>query len=1753
MTLERYVRVRDAVDRGEKPGEGGIENPEEELVTKTGAVAVSTAAPKPPPPEIELPTYGTSLSVTGRKVIGVNYSMKEYTHDQTTTGRPKDTSLIAITQALQLRMQGKVGPKITVNVDYDDSRPNQQDISVVYQGDPNETVQNVSFGDIDLSLPSTEFVSYNKQLFGIRADIKYKGLKFTLIGSRTKGTTKTKRFKGNSQFVAEDILDTAYIRRQYYDLTFGNPSRLPIRSGTERIYLATQNLGLPNANQVQTTVDDLNCQGALPFCVGTSSFTGFFQLLSPGVDYTINYAKGYIQLRNAAQPQYVIAADYIDATGAELRFQISSMTSTVGGDGLNKIIKTQSDVAISSPTIEVGYNREMLTFYSMGQQSIIPDNGQGNFILQVLNANRQQVGQTLNPLQIYPATINVDFTNGVFNLLQPFSASSATPNIPDPGIYSPAPITERLIHTEFNYRFKTFTLEPNLVTQSELVILDGQKLTRNVDYFIDYVGGFLTFFNPQRIGTNSEIDITYEVSPFVGANNDTLLGGRIQHDFNEHFEVGSTILYDAGAKPLTTPQITELAKSLLVYDFDAQVKKLKVGSHLNMSLSAEFAQSRTDPNLNAYAIIDNMEGILQQIPANTAYTSWQIASNPSAIPSDPTQITWFNESVPTLLVNPNSQATSAASTNVLDIQYSMPLSSPNEMSIVIPLSNTGIDMSQSSTLQVVMLGDNSGNEINFHLGSINEDADGSGGMTLFCANGQVRTGAPKTENVDCSGILEPGQDIGWCYAYGGNPCAVRYGAGNGKIDTEDLNANQLLDPADLSGGDFGYVAGTGLYDATTGNTLPNGIINFGQTGTNTPWHTLQIPLNISSTTASSWTTIKQLRISIKGTGGCISTPCTLKFASIAVVGNSWLIGQPGDPSLGTGAIAFESMTVTAVNNVNNPNYSPIYNAGGDAQTVFNELYGSISNLQKQTNTQNISEQSLQLTYAGLTPGATVYTKRIFTQAIDISQHREFNFLLFGNAQTTLSSPQPADIKGDQTFFLRAGSDASFFEVDVPIKFTGWKLIHVKQTDPGNGVMNGWASDETGTVIISSGIGPSLQNVGELVAGIYASSATLSQSFGSVYLDEIFLSLPAARTGNAEKLQADFEVPGWSTFGYKHRAVGMNFQTPTSVVSNQDLTTDNAYLNLTHYSWLPLTFSVNRTVTNTPSTINTGNLSNLINLLQQGKVTTLIETGRANVAYGAYPRLNLSYNRTLTDYDLLARQDDKAIYTATLQYGFPVQRSWVPRTLDANYSFTDYDVLYKSDLSRFQTGDYDATEHDFTYGTRMTFVPWKGSTFNPNFSTTLGNERRTDYTSGVPVDSEYPKSFDQTEGFTSNYKINKWLNPQVSYTMDTNAASLLSVSTVVVNGSTVTYNPGDIKNVTRTSNGSISVPINFAEVFPRSAALKSLSIVSGYQLQDGDSWNNVNQDENLQGLLSVRQPLHPTAAAAQLVSLTERDTFNSTQRWSPFQYYNLTGRSAAFKSLSLSNNFVETIQRSDVTGTASKTITQTPVDTVVSLSKLETLLRSDKWMSNGQMDFKYSLRTTDNVGATFDTQNSFGTDLRMLIFKKYDVSLSYNLRTDVAEDLVVNTNTQTTYHQDADAQVTFDYKKFRFTPKIDYAFDQVETGAGIKTNETTVITPSILMRADLSLPSGLRLPGSSRPLLFTNRIIWTTTLSVADTQSPVIQENNSILGSLTTSADYELAKNLRMTLNGTVQRMWHQYLLQENFISYSFGTNLTFQF
>jgi hypothetical protein len=1719
-----WQRMRDNIEQGSAPTEGIELPPLDEDFAPT--VVTSSSTPAPPAPQVELPTYGTSLSITGRKVIGFNFSQKRFLRDQATTGRPKSTNLVDIDQQLQLRMQGKVGPKITVNVDYDDTKTNKQDISVVYTGDPNEVVQNASFGDIDLSLPATEFVSYNKQLFGIRVNLKYKRMRAIFVGSRTKGTTKTKQFRGNTQFITLDINDSNYVRRRYYDLSFGDNNRLPITPGSERLFRSLNQGGTPNVNEITLSVDDLN--------VVTSTFTdNRFVELAPGIDYTIDYVKGILTFRNIQDANSVLAIDFVDATGSNLSVQTSTNSADPKtGTGRFKMIKTPADVQISTP-IEAGHLQELKTFYSIGRSQIVRDDGRGNFFLRVLDTNRTAVGGSLAPSQTYPETIEMDFENGLFQIDEQFGTLGSTLTTPNAGLYAPVPISQGLLFSvEFRFRLRTFFLEPSLVLQSEAVLLDGVRLTRNVDYFIDYESGFLTFFNEQRIRPDSVIDVTYEVAPFAGVATESLLGMRMSYDIikNNKWSVGSTMLFQTGSKPPSVPTINELSESLLIYEGDTQIKDVRLFGSLRGSFQAEIAQSKQNPNLSGKAIVENMEGVKQEDSASSLHTAWQFSSNPGGREGhNPGAVTNFTtEDVLVKEINPNAQANDNDSQKVLSISYDFAVTASTEISIVFPFSITGLDFSQKNILEIVMNQTAlSNNEINFKLGGIAEDADGDG---VF-----------DTEDINLDKILQPDEDNGFVYnpvTNGGS--TVLFPDANNRIDSEDLNNNSRLDPADFTGDDLGYAGGNpNLFNATDNTNTT--FLNF------TGWKTFQIPLPISTATFQNWVAIKQIRISIRKRAGGLNTG-TLRFARVAAVGNTWNRGEAGDPATGQGSIAAETLTVNAVNNVDNPGtYVPIFSAGGDAEQVFNDLFGSREELQQENNADNLQEQALELRWSGLTAGTTIHTRRTFSRAIDISQHSNISFLVFGNVNGTT-----ADLSGEKTFFLRAGSNASFFEAQVPITFTGWKKITIRQDDiTGDQVPDVWIGETPGVVTFSTGT-PSLQNIGQFVAGVYSTGNT--QTAGAVHLNEIHVTNPLKRTGNARKLQMDFTLPGWGTFGAKYRFVDRNFQTPTTLVSNQDNRQDSAYMSVTKVPWFPVNFNISRSQVTTANTNAVGNNSNLVGILSSGKVTTWNGSAKGTINYKQLPSLSLGYDRNRIEYDALTRLDDRQSYDATLGYGIKKPTWFKPRTVDVNYKRSTYKVAFESLFARTLAGNFNTDELSQTFGGRLTFAPFKGAAFNPTFQMTKVSEDRTQFFSnGTQRNLNYDKSLNQQMGFTSSWQVLRWLKPSVSYNITTIENNILNISTFIVRGTTTSFDIGEIKTINRNASGNISVTLNIAEIFRKTKLFRSASLTNSYQLQDGDVWNNVESGLKTNTEFWVRTPLRPTGGFAERQNLTLRDTYNSTQRWSPLEAYALKGRRAAFKTLNITNNFVRSIQRTEVTNTPSKTVSTTLPDLIASLSQMERLLWADRWIKNLQMNLKHAQRRTVNVGISRDSNKSFGTDLRAMVRKKYDTSISFNLRTTKKEDLRIGQITQTTMHRDATLQTSFARGKFRMTPKVDYAQDVTELGSGVKSQDTTTLTPSLLMRADLNLPRGLALPFMNRTLAFTNRIIWTTTLSMAMRSSPVTIADNSRLLNLTTNADYEIAKNLRMTLNAAMSRLWHKKLKENEFISYQFGTTLTFQF
>ena len=110
-------------------------------------------------PTLSLPLYGTSIALTGRYVLGFKLAAKKYKEDPNNDITDRNSTTFEMQQEMQLKMQGKILDRVFVDIDYDDQREEEKTISVAYRGKAGEFVQLAEFGDINLSLPETEFIA----------------------------------------------------------------------------------------------------------------------------------------------------------------------------------------------------------------------------------------------------------------------------------------------------------------------------------------------------------------------------------------------------------------------------------------------------------------------------------------------------------------------------------------------------------------------------------------------------------------------------------------------------------------------------------------------------------------------------------------------------------------------------------------------------------------------------------------------------------------------------------------------------------------------------------------------------------------------------------------------------------------------------------------------------------------------------------------------------------------------------------------------------------------------------------------------------------------------------------------------------------------------------------------------------------------------------------------------------------------------------------------------------------------------------------------------------------------------------------------------------------------------------------------------------------------------------------------------------------------------------------------------------------
>jgi hypothetical protein len=478
---ERWNEMRQLIESG-RPLYGPL--PSEIAVSTSPIGRLAPAVPPPPGFTVQLP-YESRLTVSGKKTIGMIYRSTRYSNSAyaTTQGVPSGQSSFELQQSLQVRINGQIGRKVTVNVDFDDTKTDKKDISIVYKGDPDEVVQRAAFGDINLSLPQTEFAGYNKQVFGASVELKYKALKGYFIGSRTKGETETKEFVGNVILQRLNIPDTSYVRHRYYNYLALNPQPNNDRGidlNQLKVYIDTRDSTRLGPQYSSITVDQSLITN-LPSGSSTT-YRGTFLLLAAGIDYTVDPSSGVITFKNPLTKESIVAIDYLPPgitdptqTIAQTRGQTTPVIPNPPNvPGMPKVIKWDESAITQIP------NTEELTHYNLGATKIVRDNNQGNFTLQLRDLGNTNIGPSVG-VQYLPnnsGQIVVDFEAGTFTLKRRLDNNN--PASPFSSVYFFTPSPQSSFFVEYRARVKTYTLRPNIVLNSERITMNGRVVVRDV-------------------------------------------------------------------------------------------------------------------------------------------------------------------------------------------------------------------------------------------------------------------------------------------------------------------------------------------------------------------------------------------------------------------------------------------------------------------------------------------------------------------------------------------------------------------------------------------------------------------------------------------------------------------------------------------------------------------------------------------------------------------------------------------------------------------------------------------------------------------------------------------------------------------------------------------------------------------------------------------------------------------------------------------------------------------------------------------------------------------------------------------------------------------------------------------------------------------------------------------------------------------------------------------------------------------------
>jgi hypothetical protein len=874
-------------------------------------------------PDIQLPKLpifgeGSKIDISGRDRITLG-GRQTFVHSGVQSlGTSSLFPELKMEQQLSVTLKGTIGERTKVNIDHDSERQESQNKVVLsYTGTEDDIIQSVELGDTRLTIPSTGYTGdlpAHHGLFGASAKGKVGGVDVYAIASREESQSQTQSFTGRRRVSTDTIYEYRYVPRRFYHVDApGTISNL-------RVYVDDRNsTNNQSSYKAIATIDPSHPEDTMPNPLWTyDRAPGDFDLKSLGKDYF---------LRPGNIIEFSPALNQSDVVG----LVIFTDSGTIGGDSLQdslvlKLLKPQTPDSRS-----LTWDYEQRNVYSLRQADVslsslrlfrdepgaadveYEDAGanSGRKFLELLGLDPNGDGRVEYP-EFESKTGLIRFPGA-----RPFDTSALSER--DPVIYQqdqPLGIGEGVKYymvAEYSSAAESYYLgQPDIEANTEKVVVNGERWTKDSDYTIDYASGVLAFI--RALPPDADIQVTYEYSPLFSVSQKSLVGARAEWAASQQGKVGTSVFYRSEGSQDDKPSLGSEPFSRMIAETDAsytvnsdgvsafldRLPLLRAQATSSFGASAEGAVSLPNPNTRGVAYLDDFSGTSITRDLSIAPLLWSWSSVPVGKDTGHfarTRLNWVRPEVRVRndsVFGPTGEDQDLERHDVLRVMFT-PDSGDREswagMMTSAAQSGMSMNLSEVEDLRMIFKPRSSTGTIHVTVGmSIDEDAPRRNRAGAIVG----LDGRKNTEDRNANGVLDADlqEDTGLDTVLGidslwGKPDTADDGNDDYDPDTNPtgMEGNNYLDAEDLDRNEFSrynhyFECDIPLDDARYFTDLVNG------------WKLCRISLHdsISFRTVGQpkWEDIRLVRVWFDSFAG----PDTIDFYSIEFIGSRW-----GDPLL----------------------------------------------------------------------------------------------------------------------------------------------------------------------------------------------------------------------------------------------------------------------------------------------------------------------------------------------------------------------------------------------------------------------------------------------------------------------------------------------------------------------------------------------------------------------------------------------------------------------------------------------------------------------------------------------------------------------------------------------------------------------------------------------------------------------------------------------------------------------------------------